>query len=634
MLVRFISLKIQAFLVVLRAALWLGAYHCSAETIIWTNLSGGEWGTKENWNPNQVPDAASHDAVITNDGKYIVVLDRSLQLANFTLGGVSGVQTLVNNNFYSLTLQGTGNVRTNGVLRWRGNLLGSGTLAVSGQFIWSGGASDPAAAICIETNGLLQVEATSFLYGALTNEGRVQWMNDAALDGRCCGFVVNQPNGVLELWNDQPAHGIFVNAGTIRKLAGMGVTQFGGTLTNTGTVDVRSGTISFGGGSATVFENGTRLVGTGTNQLGAGIITLNGEIYSENMVLAASTSFGVPALKGTNKIFGRWAWLNGYLGHDGPADVTLATNSVLILAGDGTHFLYGVLTNAGTVLWTNNGYLRLGNARFENSFDGLVEILNEPTLDGNGTAHNAGRIRKSGSVGTARVGVPFVNSGTVEVRDGSLDFDSALTNQPSGTLQGCGSLRLPSLSFINQGRISPGSGLGTLNVLGSLPQTVTAALDIELGGTNQGSYDRLAVTGAVEFPGTLNVRLANDFVPKLGDQFQIMTFASFSGDFACLNGLNLLGAARRLALVYGSNDLTLVVTNAAVGPQAPALRLTQDKDRLLLCWPTEYAGYRLLSATNITTALANWVESPLKASNQVVINPIEPERYFLLRKKE
>jgi hypothetical protein len=61
--------------------------------------------------------------------------------------------------------------------------------------------------------------------------------------------------------------------------------------------------------------------------------------------------------------------------------------------------------------------------------------------------------------------------------------------------------------------------------------------------------------------GTLNVALLPDFAANPGDGYQVLTFASKSGDFATYNlpnpGNNLV-----LSPVYDATSLTLVVNNA------------------------------------------------------------------------
>src|SRR5262249_5946257 len=56
--------------------------------------------------------------------------------------------------------------------------------------------------------------------------------------------------------------------------------------------------------------------------------------------------------------------------------------------------------------------------------------------------------------------------------------------------------------------------------------------------------------------GTLNVNRLGGFAPALGDNFQILTFAAKSGDFATKNGL-VLPNGRALIPTYNPTNLTL-----------------------------------------------------------------------------
>ena len=122
---------------------------------------------------------------------------------------------------------------------------------------------------------------------------------------------------------------------------------------------------------------------------------------------------------------------------------------------------------------------------------------------------------------------------------------------------------------------------------------------------------------------------------------RVMNFSSRAGDFALFNGLNLLGTGCRLQPVYSPNGLTLVTTNLFAN--APGLRLTREDSFMLVGWPTEFGGYRLLSATNIITmpftnmnnevverlVQTNWAEFPLTGTNKSLFAPTNSQRYFL-----
>ena len=77
-------------------------------------------------------------------------------------------------------------------------------------------------------------------------------------------------------------------------------------------------------------------------------------------------------------------------------------------------------------------------------------------------------------------------------------------------------------------------------------QASDATLVIEIGGLTPGQgtpidngYDQIRVTGTATLGGTLQILLINDFNPRLGENFEIMTFGSVVGDFATFSGYDL-----------------------------------------------------------------------------------------------
>jgi hypothetical protein len=74
---------------------------------------------------------------------------------------------------------------------------------------------------------------------------------------------------------------------------------------------------------------------------------------------------------------------------------------------------------------------------------------------------------------------------------------------------------------------------------------------------NQGLVSADTAAGTINLNGTLNVSLINGFAPVFGNSFQVLTFASRTGDFATINGLDL-GTGLRLIPVYDGSSLTLI----------------------------------------------------------------------------
>ena len=127
-------------------------------------------------------------------------------------------------------------------------------------------------------------------------------------------------------------------------------------------------------------------------------------------------------------------------------------------------------------------------------------------------------------------------------------------------LKGSGSLNV---SLLNTGTVSPGYSPGVDSVA-SYTQISTASLQIELGGTkpgtgaNQGFHDQLNVAGMARLDGTLEVKLIENFHPKDGDTFTILTFGALSGSFAKGTGLLDVGDGLYFEIKTTATALQLV----------------------------------------------------------------------------
>jgi len=88
-------------------------------------------------------------------------------------------------------------------------------------------------------------------------------------------------------------------------------------------------------------------------------------------------------------------------------------------------------------------------------------------------------------------------------------------------------------------------------------------------------FGQLAVTGSATLDGTLNVSLLEGFTPQSGDHYQIMDFASRSGDFANKNGFDL-GNGNAFSEQFSASSLTLAVNQSTqttffTGLSAPSI---------------------------------------------------------------
>src|SRR5262249_43876960 len=78
-----------------------------------------------------------------------------------------------------------------------------------------------------------------------------------------------------------------------------------------------------------------------------------------------------------------------------------------------------------------------------------------------------------------------------------------------------------------------GTATGILNVAGNFDQARGSSLVVEIGGNTGAGVDcgQVNVTGPAGLAGTLSVELVNDYVPVVGDSYQVITFGALNGSF-------------------------------------------------------------------------------------------------------
>lgn len=120
-------------------------------------------------------------------------------------------------------------------------------------------------------------------------------------------------------------------------------------------------------------------------------------------------------------------------------------------------------------------------------------------------------------------------------------------------------------NLLNEGGIvSPGEGIGLLNVLGSFSQLAAGVLDFEI---ESGTADLLQVAGLAVFGGTLDVTFVDGFTGA--GLYTLVSAPSYSGQFSSL-GVQGLAAGFDASLVYSAAGVQLSVT---VVPEPETLAL-------------------------------------------------------------
>ncbi len=358
--------------------------------------------------------------------------------------------------------------------------------------------------------------------------------------------------------------------GTVQVMDGSGAAAtITGSFTNLGTVTVgasASVTIAGGGYAASIFTNQGQVTvdPAGSATLNSTYIAAGGTITGPGYVIDATLDItaspttpstiliaGATTL-GTNVLPNYTIWVGG-------------RNSYATLSAAGE-------TNHGTILLqsisgsSDTDTLACGGG-FTNGADGTIQVM----AGSGGSRAYIGTLTNLGTV-TVGSGTTFAPGGT----GGTYTQNGGATVLASGTLNGTVSLNGGVLSgtgtvigsVTNAAAVSPGTATaaGEITVSGTYTQAAGGSLNIKVGGrTTPGQdYDQLVVSGTppgsgtAALAGTVNVSLLNGFTPQPGDRYQIINYASHSGDFATRTGFTL-GGGNVLVEQVNSTNLALAV---------------------------------------------------------------------------
>jgi len=193
-------------------------------------------------------------------------------------------------------------------------------------------------------------------------------------------------------------------------------------------------------------------------------------------------------------------------------------------------------TNEGTLRAIGSGGLKLADSTFTNA--GQVEILLGSKIEAAGDY-----VQTTGNTS--------LQGGTLQLLSGS-----SLVDIQGGTITGNGIIT-GDLNIDPDGIIDLGTSPGQIEIDGDYSQTGTLQIDIA-GANAVTGYDVVDISGYADLDGTLEINLSGGYFPTYeGQSFEIMTFASRSGEFNTVNGLDL-GSGAYFELVYADASVTLV----------------------------------------------------------------------------
>ena len=479
----------------------------------------------------------------------------------------SGLHTFANGS----SLEGSGQFDGGGTL----NLIGTG----SGLTVGAG--------------TLLDLNAMAFSgTGALTNRGTVTG-NLASLPGD----FINQTGATANLQNTSIGGNAY-NYGTVNvtglvTIAGPIAQQLGGVINlptggnldmsnptglfswNDGTI-AGTGAVGFsGGGSFNFAGNGQRVIDglnfsfnnltlpNGSLTLKSGSLTLSGATVLPTGV-ALNLEGGLLTNNGSLDVAGTFGLTGGAFA--GPGTLNMTGGSMNLPAGNNVTW-----TNSG--LLTNTGTLNLAGSSITNAID------NQGTINlGNGLSFvnpvtNTGTlVAQAGTTTLFSSGLTQQAGGLLQLNNGELSGNINLAN---GSISGSGTIN--GNLVVGSATLAPGFSPGAITITGNLTMDANSVLNIELGGPGRGTgYDWINVLGTAQLAGTLNVTSYNGFTPPAGSSYNVMQFASKTGNFATLN----LPVARSLVVSNLPTSIMLAMpelvapapapTPVPAAPQAPA----------------------------------------------------------------
>ncbi len=502
--------------------------------------NAANWSTPSEWSPsdfypNNGNGGNTFDATI-NSGT--ATLTEAIAVRNLTMtgGAIAGSYDLAltgDMTWSGGTLTGSGtlsilsghalnqsNTNGNTLLSGGRTLTNAGTANIAGT-VYAGANSDTTP-VTIDNTGTLNLAGSivhNYAPFTLTNSGTVTLDDNAGIYG-----------------------GSITNTGTIQKITGAGTAyiQVGTTFDNTnGTVAVSAGTLyvgsagnygaiqgtyQAGSGAALNFASGTFTLGTHTFS-GAGSINLTGGELQLS---------GTPDLTGLNLIGGTVSGDFSQAGNFSMAGITLSGN--LAVGGDfnltgGT--LTGTVTPVGDFNWTGgiisgSGTQTIAAGHILNQSNAVGNTI----LSGGRTLANAGTANIAGNflAGANSDHTPVIidNSGTLNLTGQIGENFAPFTLTNSGTVTLGDNAGIYGGSVINTGTIQKitGAGTATIDLGGTFSNSSSGTINVQSGtlAFAHGLSNAGILTGSGTLSGVLTILSGGQISP--GNSPGTLTFAS------------------------------------------------------------------------------------------------------------
>ena len=504
-----------------------------------------------------------------------------------------------------------------GTISGSGSLIkeGAGSLVLSGSNTYSGGTTLKEGTLSIESEGSLGTGALNFSGGSLavaqSFEGTKTWnVGTASFVDVSSLKELNQSGEIVGSGRlTKKSLGTLLLSRANDSFSG-GVTIAEGVLATNADGALGSGTLIFDGGSLEVQETiehagGVNLASAAEINVASsktctfsGVISDSGSLTKSGdgvLVLSQPNSYTGGTVLNQGVIHVR---SNGALGtgpvelHGGvlcaPETVTVSSpfrfhEETIIDVGEGKTLVQeSSILGEGPVKKTGEGTLVVKGASYSGSITlesgtiqhtgamenllGDIQLKESTILDFApnqdtsyaGEIWGDGQVIKEGSSLATLSGVSDNFSGTTQVSEGKLSVNGTLSGVTrvikGGVLKGVGTLS----EVINEGVVSPGNSIGTLNISGNYTQSSSGILEVELNSFGQA--DLLLVAGDANLDGLVRA------LPEPGAYTGGTRFLILSAEGQVLG--TFLGveseAGYEWALVYVGSDVFLVLGNDVI----------------------------------------------------------------------
>ena len=427
--------------------------------------------------------------------------------------------------------------------------------------------------------------------GTLTNHGTILWQGNSiegGSGGSGTGHIINAPDGIFDIQCDNyiSANITFDNQGSLLKSVGTPPTGFppsgscyiSGPFTSTGSIAINTGSLSIW--KPIAFAGNVDVSATASFTAFAGMASAI--IESTARFEGAGDTFLDGDFSGT---FTGKARFNYRIG----GALTITSGSTVTIGnpgGTGSFNITGTLTNHGTILWQGNsigaGADGSGTGHIINAPDGIFDIQCDNSISSNIAFDNQGLFLKPNGPGATSLDCVLSNSGTAEIRSGTLLVfrginqtagitrlagGSLYCTAPSsicisgGELSGAGSIVGP--VRIDGGTLRPGDATSAqLTIYGDLTITGAGTVAFRADGAAPGRFSTLRVNGNLGINGALAFDLGSGFIPINGDAFHLVTTTALTGEFASTR-FPTTPTNATYTTVYGSGTIDIVTQVAS-----------------------------------------------------------------------